>query len=168
MPNTSGDSQRRWELARRRWLDALAAAGRRLHGELGADAVQRMYEAQTLWDEWMASSIAGYVSAEPRKGAGLNGAASTGDERMVVLAGTGHVRGRVGIPDRFTRRSNLPSFALVPETVKRVSRSVANPPTASEADWVLYSRPASAFNRKRGETLGLVSRRRFARGALEV
>ena len=76
--------------------------------------LQRSYEAMTLWDEYMAASIAGYVRADRRAGAGVGGAANRGTERMVVLAGTGHVQGRVGMPDRFTRRTGLSTFTVVP------------------------------------------------------
>ena len=108
--------------------------------------VEYMYQAMSLWDEYMASSIAGYVSAQPKERAGVGGSRSTGTERMVVLAGTNHVRGRVGMPDRFTRRTQLPTFTMIPLAVPWPA--VGKPPVAatpklppSEADWVVYTRP---------------------------
>ena len=83
-----------------------------VHAPMSRSELQRSYEAMTLWDEYMAASIAGYVSNSPRPGAGLNGGASLGTERMVVLVGSSHVRGRVGIPDRFTRRTGLQTFTV--------------------------------------------------------
>ena len=120
-----------------------------LHGPMSVADVQRSYEAMALWDEFMASSIAYYIYDEPPEG--TNGhptgfKQATGNERMVVLAGSTHVRGRVGLPDRYTRRTKLPTFTMVPMSVPW--SSVTNRPLglaktepASEADWVLYTRP---------------------------
>jgi len=33
---------------------------------MSAEALQRSYEAMALWDDFMASSIAGYVSPAPK------------------------------------------------------------------------------------------------------
>jgi hypothetical protein len=119
------------------------------HGAMSAAEAQRSYEAMALWDDFMASSVAGYVSAGPKRGAGLNGASSTGTERMVVLVGASHVRGRVGLPDRYARRAHVPTFTLVPLSVPwpPVGGSSSRPPRGadplptSEADWVVYTRP---------------------------
>ena len=108
---------------------------------MSSDEMNYMYEAMTLWDEFMAASIAGYVSDQPKPGAGLMGATSLGSERMVVLAGTSHVRGRVGIPNRFRKRMDLPIFTMVPERWNGIGKPLRDaklPP--SEADWVLYTR----------------------------
>ena len=102
----------------------------------------RYYEAMTLWDEYMAASVAGYVRADVVPGAGVGGAANTGAERMVVLAGTGHVRGRVGMPDRFTRRTGLGTFTVVPLEADESWPAVPRPlPARAEGDWVLYTPP---------------------------
>ena len=118
----------------------------------------------TLWDEFMASSIAGYVSEQPRVGAGLNGTASKGTERMVVMVGSMHVRGRVGIPERYEKRvaGNVPTFTALPLSVPWSTvgnrPAITKPLPASEADWVLYTRPQPP------DGLSLVSSRRLSVG----
>ena len=142
-----------WRVGADNRIVPLVASGDDTRGDSRDDGVhgvpdmERMYEAMTLWDEFMASSIAGYISRNPKPGAGLYGAASTGTERMVVMVGTSHVRGRVGVPDRFTRRTELPTFTVLPVSVRWPALAGRPPPSttpklaASEADWVLYTRP---------------------------
>mmetsp|Transcript_41610 Transcript_41610/g.97360 ORF Transcript_41610/g.97360 Transcript_41610/m.97360 type:complete len:363 (-) Transcript_41610:288-1376(-) len=140
---------------------APGSAAEATHGPMDAEDLERMYEAFALWDDFMASSIAGYVSAEAKSGAGVDGAPSRGDERMVVLLGAGHVRGRVGVPDRYTKRTQLPTFTVLPISVPWPTTDVSPPRSAtpklpaSEADWVVYTRPQAP------EGLGLVSYNRF-------
>ncbi len=57
-------------------------------------------QAQLLWDETMAETIAHYVDTHPTT-------------RLVVLAGNGHIRHRYGIPDRVFRRTPVPFLTLV-------------------------------------------------------
>ncbi|MFS8118545.1 MAG: ChaN family lipoprotein [Microcoleus sp.] len=54
-------------------------------------AFERFLQAQVLWDETMAESIAKFVKANP-------------DYQVVVLAGTGHIMFGYGIPSRVERR----------------------------------------------------------------
>jgi uncharacterized iron-regulated protein len=56
-------------------------------------------QAQVIWDEVMAESIADYLERNP-------------DRRMVVLAGGGHVAYGAGIPKRAFRRNSL-SYAVI-------------------------------------------------------
>ena len=134
-----------------------------MHAPMSAIEFEHMYEAMALWDDFMASSIAGYVSAAPKPRAGPFGATSLGTERMVVLVGSSHVRGRVGIPDRFAKRTSLPTFTMVPEAWTGGARpSGSERPGPSEADWVLYTRPQPK------EGLSLVSARRLSRDALFI
>jgi uncharacterized iron-regulated protein len=51
----------------------------------------RFVEAQLVWDETMAESVANYLAAHP-------------DKAMIVLAGEGHIALRSGIPARVSRR----------------------------------------------------------------
>ena len=130
------------------------------HGKMTEDAMQRSYEAMTLWDEFMAASVAGYVSAEPKPGAGVGGRTSSGRERMVVMAGSSHIRGRVGIPERFTRRTNLSTFTVLPISVPwpelgRPAKLERLPST--EADWIVYTKP------QRPEGLSMLASRRLGR-----
>ena len=57
------------------------------------------YQAQVLWDETMAESIYEYLRAHP-------------DRKMVVLAGSGHVLYRLGIPCRAERRGAAPQAVI--------------------------------------------------------
>jgi hypothetical protein len=56
------------------------------------DRLQKLYEAMTLWDETMADAAAAALAAA---GPGA---------RMLVVAGSGHVKTGTGIPDRLARR----------------------------------------------------------------
>jgi uncharacterized iron-regulated protein len=51
----------------------------------------RFVEAQLVWDETMAETVANYLAAHP-------------DRAMIVLAGEGHIAFRSGIPERVSRR----------------------------------------------------------------
>ena len=119
------------------------------------------YEALTLSDEYMASSIAQYLthpptaqltaaaaSTEPAGGAPSTSAAAAAaagaasNARMVVLAGSRHVRGRVGVPNRFSRRTAEPTFSMIPQTVAWADTglpAIERPLSGKEADWVLYT-----------------------------
>jgi len=166
---TNLEHRRRFAEAMGGSLDAdnalVPPVGEGAHGPMTAPELQRMYEAMTLWDEFMASSIAGYISATPKVGAAPFGGTSLGTERMVVMAGSSHIRGRVGMPDRFTRRAELPTFTLLPLSVPwpavGAPKGLAKLP-ATEADWVVYTRPQPA------EGLSLVASRRLSTGVLEI
>ena len=150
----------------KRFETAMMAAG---HGHSGGEAMmetqnmRRSYEAMTLWDEYMAASIAGYLRSpvpEPMMKAGKAGggavatapstavapaaAASDPNWRMVVLVGTDHVRGRVGVPDRVTRRTGLSTFTMVPLSVPWADSgqpAIDRPLGDSEGEWLLYTQP---------------------------
>jgi hypothetical protein len=123
---------------------------------------------QTLWDEYMAASIAGYLRSPvpapmlargaspvaaaaaraPASAAGAADAASAGAPdpgwRMVVLVGTDHVRGRVGVPDRVTRRTGASTFTMVPLSVPWAESglpAIERPLGANEGEWLLYTQP---------------------------
>merc|ERR1719401_1382008 len=94
-----------------------------------------MYEAQSLWDEYMAASIAKFFSHSQQS-----------MSRMVVLAGVGHVQGRVGIPDRVEKRTSVKTYTVVPNSVPWPAvgsgsfPDVKAPVSPREGDWVLYTR----------------------------
>ncbi len=71
------------------------------HGSRMPTSPDFFYEAQCLWDEFMAESAAKFLRANP----GFN---------MVVLAGNGHVEYKFSIPDRVGKRSGLPFKTVVP------------------------------------------------------
>ncbi len=58
------------------------------------------YQAQILWDESMARSVADFLKGKP-------------GYQMVVLAGAGHIMNGYGIPDRFARRSGKKYVTLI-------------------------------------------------------
>jgi hypothetical protein len=145
-------------------------SGMQFHGRpLTQERLRAMYEAQTLMDEYMAASIAGYMSSplpveaagaarEPRSSAavihGVNEVRPPNPSgRIVVLAGSDHVRGRVGIPDRVTRRTGLSTFSVVPLSVPWAAiglPAIDKPLERTEAEWVLYTQPRlSSANERR-------------------
>ncbi|CAN0343829.1 unnamed protein product [Ectocarpus sp. 12 AP-2014] len=99
------------------------------HGAgIDAAAMNRMYEAQTLWDEYMAESASRYLQ---RAGG-----------RIVLLAGNGHVQARDGIPDRVERRTGLKPFTIVPVSVEWTEDGlpdIDHPPGTAFADWVYFT-----------------------------
>jgi len=64
--------------------------------------LERYYEAFTLWDDTMAASVCERFLSDPRPGL-----------RALVVAGRAHIEGRVGIPDRVTRRLPLERLVIV-------------------------------------------------------
>jgi uncharacterized iron-regulated protein len=64
-----------------------------MHKSEGSD-FERFLEVQLTWDESMAQRIADYLTRDP-------------GNRMLVLAGKGHIAGRSGIPNRVTRRTGI-------------------------------------------------------------
>jgi len=71
------------------------------HGsEAGLDEFNYFYQAQTLWDEAMASAAARWLADNPQK-------------KLVVLAGNGHLRYKYGIPQRLYRRAGQPYAVIV-------------------------------------------------------
>ena len=101
------------------------------HGfSIQSEAFQRYYQAATLWDEYMAESASQWLH-ENEEDAG----------RMVVLAGSAHVAGRDGIPDRITRRTGCSCFTIVPQGVQWVDHNpvVNAPPRRDLADWIWYT-----------------------------
>lgn len=90
-----------------------------LHGsETGLDEFNYFYQAQTLWDEAMASRAAAWMKAHP-------------DRKLVVLAGNGHLRYKYGIPQRLFRRSSQPYTVIVQD--EEITPGIA--------DYVLFTTP---------------------------
>ena len=115
---------------RERFMRAMRAMGVDAHGEAAndPDALQRMYESQVVWDEYMSESAALWLQRHPTA-------------CMCVLAGTGHVEGRTGLPDRLARRSGSPAFTIVPYTVPFQSNGlpdIEQPGGREQADWLWY------------------------------
>ena len=62
-------------------------------------AFERFVEIQLTWDETMAQNVAEYLNDSP-------------ENRILVLAGKGHVGGRSGIPNRVSRRTGMDGFTI--------------------------------------------------------
>lgn len=91
------------------------------HGR-GAMDFEQFYRVQTLWDETMADTAARFLR---RAGAGA---------RLLVLAGTGHVRYGFGVPRRLFRRLPVPYAIVLPVQVevgqaKRERQMDVSPPS---------------------------------------
>jgi uncharacterized iron-regulated protein len=87
-------------------------------GAASAD-FERFVQVQSVWDETMAQTVAGYLSAHP-------------DKAMVVLAGAGHIVFGSGIPIRVQRR--LPDVRIA------ILLPVDQPEDDSDgADYILVS-----------------------------
>lgn len=96
--------------------------------------LRHYYEAETLWDEYMAESAAAVLDADPAC-------------RLVVLAGTAHVENRDGLPERVERRAGGRAFTVLPTSVRwTVAAGTSVPDIAAPlgggggvADWIWYS-----------------------------
>ena len=73
----------------------------------GEDGLERFFQAQVLWDEYMAQKAFEYKT-------------STNDQQMVILTGRGHVERGYGIPSRLIRRGAEPEsvITVVPVTIR--------------------------------------------------
>jgi len=94
-----------------------------MHGQHGAtpEQVNGFIQAQALWDETMAESVADYLTANP-------------EHRMVVIAGQGHTAKSTAIPPRLARR--------LPEIQQAVILNAEGAePDRSEADYLIFCGP---------------------------
>ena len=120
---------------RQQFIEAITGAGSTDEHNTKSDSLQRMYEAQTLWDEYMAESSAFYIKSNP-------------SHLLLVIAGVGHVLGRSGIPDRIQKRSHSknPPFVILPQQVGWQEASglpdITVPLTIAECDWAWYTEGA--------------------------
>lgn len=72
------------------------------HGDL--EAFDFFYEAQCVWEDTMAETLADYF---PESGG-----------KVVVFCGNGHIVNRFGIPDRLVRRIPVSSVTLIPHPLQ--------------------------------------------------
>jgi len=92
------------------------------HGKEISSDFDRFLQVQLVWDEGMAARAADYLQSHPEK-------------QMVVLAGSGHLMHRSGIPNRVQRRHPVSSAVVLPGGDLQVVPGVADFmlfPTAAE------------------------------------
>ena len=85
------------------------------HSHHGIQHFDSFYEAQCVWDETMAETIADYLKNYPGP--------------MVVFSGNGHIVNKFGIPDRVKRRTDIPmaTIAVYPLTEQlNIDREMAD------------------------------------------
>lgn len=85
---------------------------------------ESFYEAQVVWDETMAETVARTLTS------------TAGPRRMVVIAGSGHVEFRFGIPDRAARRGAEPFRTVLPVLYDELDESVDQLVESSIADFI--------------------------------
>jgi uncharacterized iron-regulated protein len=82
------------------------------------------YAAQVIWDETMAYEVARVLrTADP-------------PNRIVVLAGGGHVRDGLGIPARAAKRGATPHKTILPLLIKEDGPTVEEARAEPSADYV--------------------------------
>jgi uncharacterized iron-regulated protein len=100
------------------------------HFSIPPPKMQTMYEAQCLWEDYMADSAYRFAHSNPRS-------------VLLVVAGVGHIQGRLGIPNRLARRLDEPTFVVVPQQVDWSGETglpiIDEPLNAQDADWVWYT-----------------------------
>lgn len=100
------------------------------HDIKDVDKFERLYETQVLWEEYMSETVSSYVSQFPHS-------------TIVVIAGLGHIIGRVAIPDRIQKRTGLYPFVIVPQQVDWSKETglplVDSPVRYQDADWAWYT-----------------------------
>lgn len=120
-----GDARHRLQ-----FLSAMRANGH----DADPTTMARMYEAQTLWDEYMAESASNYM---------LHASTRSPTAMLCVIAGVGHVLGRAGIPDRIQRRTSRSAFVIVPQQVAWARETglpeVSAPPSVADCDWAWFT-----------------------------
>lgn len=95
--------------------------GSHQHTAIGDGSFNNFYQAQILWDETMAGTVADFISRNP-------------DFQMVVLAGNGHVMFGSGIPSRVKRLTGKTGAILL-------NGDDFGGMDASVADYVLFPEP---------------------------
>lgn len=111
------DEERRWiahhffmdDAAHRAYIQEEFTA----HVPGGIKDFETFYQAQLVWDETMAESLAVWLVQEPL-------------DHVVVLAGKGHVNQRFGIPERVRRRVEHKYAVVVPAAVDETPEEVTS------------------------------------------
>ncbi|MBM4306258.1 MAG: PDZ domain-containing protein [Deltaproteobacteria bacterium] len=112
-----------------------------------AEKFKHFYQAQCLWDDGMAETLAQFLKSPEGTG-----------KTMVVIVGSGHIAFDFGIPKRFYRRTPLPFQTIVLKTWKKnlnedLSFSGASEPLADFL-WITHPSPLE----KKRPRIGIVLR----------
>ncbi len=83
------------------------------HGSSQRTTFNRFMEVQLLWDEGMAEQAFQYLQRHPNK-------------TLVMLVGSGHVRGGYGIPNRLQRRMDIKSTTILPQSQFEFDSTIAD------------------------------------------
>lgn len=99
--------------------------GKTAHGEM---TFENFYTAQLIWDETMAYEVAAELGkpSAPR--------------RIVVLAGSGHIRHGFGIPNRAARRGATPHLTIYPFVGGADEATAAVDDQVADFVWVMSTR----------------------------
>ncbi len=104
---------------------AMVAAALGGHGAMSPEQLEHIYEAQVLWDETMAESVAQTMAAVDAPG------------HLLVLAGAFHVRAGLGIPERAARRGAGPyRIVLVADDLAAAEALATETPRPADYVWV--------------------------------
>lgn len=94
------------------------------------DKLERYYQSECLWDEYMADSLAIYKSQHP-------------SHKVLAIVGSGHVRYRRGIPNRVAKRTQINPYVIIGEQVEFDASSglpeINRLPAHDEADLIWYT-----------------------------
>jgi len=88
------------------------------HSHTSSKGIAKFLDAQLAWDEGMAFAAAKYLKKNSKK-------------RMVIIAGSGHVINRSGIPNRLDRQIGSRSAVVL--------NTVGETPSATQGDFLLFS-----------------------------
>jgi uncharacterized iron-regulated protein len=101
-----------------RYRDKLKKVYSRHGGKSRSNKFERFYQAQIAWDETMADQAAKFLTKHP-------------DYHMVILAGSGHMIERHGIPSRLQQRIKTKPAVIL--------HNIEGVPSATQADYLLFS-----------------------------
>lgn len=109
---------RRMDFSNAKYKKALEAVYSQHGGKSHSKNFEGFYQAQIAWDETMADKTAQFMLKNPKT-------------KVVLLAGSGHMKERYGIPSRLQRRiKNKPIVVL---------NGISDNPSPTQADYLLLS-----------------------------
>ncbi len=109
---------KKMDFSNAKYKKALKAIYHQHGGKSHSKKFARFYQAQVAWDETMADKTAQFMRKNPKT-------------KVVILAGSGHMQNRYGIPSRLQRR--IKSKPIV------VLNGIHDNPSPAQADYLLFS-----------------------------